>query len=489
MPSPAPEPLSPRPLTIWLVNPLAEIPWEGPQVSRCLSLARVLADRGHEVTWWTGSWSHRHQAARRVPVDLDQEEGFTLRAVAVSPYAREASLARLTSHRGFGRTFERVAAELIAAGQLERPDMIVAALPPLEALEASLRLARRLEATFVADVEEFWPESLTAVLPGLPWIRRLIARFFLAGMRRRRDAVVAAADAVAAASRDLLAAVEPPAAASATNGETDPGGCGSDPLLTVPRQTRHVFYPGPYLEEFAGLRRRVRPPDAGEIPPQPPLACIQQISSRHSGLPGTIIEAARLLEARRIEAVIHVTGEPGCHPSLVRSAQRLQGTCRVQCHGPLDRPALIALLSSCDVGLVCEPPDSPHVLPSAACDYAAAGLAIVTPSATELGELVDLHQAGIRLPGPDPGSLADAIGTLAGDRRTLAALAAAARRLAAAAFDREATAARFADWLEIVGTGGPAESTAVTPMLRSHAVAAAGPGSFASARPVRDLAP
>ena len=43
MPSPAPEPLAPRPLSIWLVDPLEDIPWEGERPDRTWTLARVLA--------------------------------------------------------------------------------------------------------------------------------------------------------------------------------------------------------------------------------------------------------------------------------------------------------------------------------------------------------------------------------------------------------------------------------------------------------------
>jgi drug/metabolite transporter (DMT)-like permease len=43
MPSPAPEPLSPRPLTVWLVNPFDDVPGEGAPPLRIWTLARGLA--------------------------------------------------------------------------------------------------------------------------------------------------------------------------------------------------------------------------------------------------------------------------------------------------------------------------------------------------------------------------------------------------------------------------------------------------------------
>ena len=110
-----PEPL---PLSIWIVNPFDDIPGEGLPPLRYWSLARVLAGRGHDVTWWTAAWSHRRKAPRSTPLLTRHEEGFAVRLVAVRPYTKNVSFARLASHRDFGRTFERLANESIASGQL-----------------------------------------------------------------------------------------------------------------------------------------------------------------------------------------------------------------------------------------------------------------------------------------------------------------------------------------------------------------------------------
>ncbi|NBU41700.1 MAG: hypothetical protein EBS51_13055, partial [Planctomycetia bacterium] len=178
MPSPAPEPNSPRPLTIWLVNPFDDIPGEGGGVSRTLSLARVLAARGHEVTWWSSTWSHRRKAVRRAPPALSEDEEFAVRLVAVRGYERDVSLARLASRRDFGRTLERLVTETIASGQLQRPDVIVATLPPLAGAEACVRLARRLDTTLVVDLPELWPETRATLLPLPAALRKLLGPEF-----------------------------------------------------------------------------------------------------------------------------------------------------------------------------------------------------------------------------------------------------------------------------------------------------------------------
>ena len=140
-----PEPVD-HPLSIWIVNPLDDIPGEHLPPQRAWSLARLLASRGHDVTWWTATWSHRRKAIRTAPLGVKDDEGFTARLVAVRPYDHDLSLARFASHRDFGRTFERLANESIAAGQLARPDIILASLPPLDGPEAAARLAARLDA-------------------------------------------------------------------------------------------------------------------------------------------------------------------------------------------------------------------------------------------------------------------------------------------------------------------------------------------------------
>jgi glycosyltransferase involved in cell wall biosynthesis len=114
----------------------------------------------------------------------------------------------------------------------------------------------------------------------------------------------------------------------------------------------------------------------------------------------------------------------------------------------LSRAEYVKLLGGCDVGLVLVKPESLVAVPYKACDYAAAGLALVSSLPGELAGLIDAHAAGVSYVAGDGGSLARGITDLAADRRRLLALRTGARRLAAAAFDRERTYAAFGDWLE-----------------------------------------
>ena len=433
MPSPKPEPLAPRPLTVWLVNPFDDIPGEDLPPLRYWTLARILAARGHDVTWWSGTWSHRRKAVRAVPLGIREDEGFSVRLVATPPYTKNVSIARLRSHREFGRTFERLANEAVASRQLERPDIIVASLPPLESPEAALRLARRMDATLVVDVQDLWPETFERLVPGPAFIRKPLTSLLFGGMHRRR--------------RELLAAADGTSTATHTYADTVLRDAPTD-------RPRHVCYVGAYLQEFAAPPRAIDPvPPAGGATTAA-AATFEPIQCVYAGSLGTgqdldaLVAAARALSTVGTRAVLHVAGTGPLEPMLRAAAAAQRGSCELQVHGLLPRGGYVKLLASCDVGLVLVKPESLVAVPNKAADYAAAGLALVNALPGELAGLIETHAAGVSYAAGDGGSLARAITDLAADRRRLLALRAGARRLAAAAFDRESTYPAFVDWLE-----------------------------------------
>ena len=432
--------IPPPPLSIWIVNPFDDIPGEGLPPLRYWSLARVLAGRGHDVTWWTANWSHRRKARRNVPLGFREEEGFDVRLVAVRPYEKNVSLARIASHRDFGRTFERLASESVASGQLERPDIILASLPPLDAPEAAVRLAGRLDATLVIDLMDVWPETFDRLLPGPAWLRRLLAPLFFGGMERRRDAVLTAADAISAASQNYLDAMLPAIRSPSPT-------AGSE---TPPKPT-HVCHLGAYLQEYPEPPK-LAPLEADAIeaaaPPVKPLTCVYSGSLEAGQDVETAIAAARLLSAAGTAAEIHVAGTGSLEEKLRTAAAGVRPPCRVVVHGLLDRTAHRQLLATADVGLVLVKPESLVAIPYKACDYTAAGLAIVNALPGELESLVARHSAGLQYTAGDAASLARAITSLATNRRLLMECRQGSRRLAEAEFDREKIYPRFARWLE-----------------------------------------
>ena len=440
----------PQPLSVWIVNPFDDIPGEGLPPLRYWSLARVLAGRGHDVTWWSATWSHRRKAVRTVPMQMREDEGFSVRLVAVRPYAKNVSLARFASHRDFGRTFERLANESVASGQLARPDVILASLPPLDSPEAAARLAKRLDALLVVDLMDVWPETFQRLLPGPRWLRKFISPLLLGGMYRRRAAVIEAADAISTASQ--------------TYADTMLGNAGGQTLNH--KKPMHLCYLGAYLQEFSpqvrvspveadatavaadATTQPVEKPAATTPLPDKPLVCVYSGTLEAGQDILTAITAAKMLSAAGTPAEIHIAGTGKFEASIRAAAAGISGSCRVVIHGLLDRTAYVRLLSACDVGLVLVKPESLVSVPYKACDYAAAGLAIINSLPGEFESLVTSSVAGLKYTAGDAASLVRAIASLASNRDLLLNYRQGARRLAEAEFDREKTYSQFAQWIE-----------------------------------------
>lgn len=430
-----PEPVD-NPLTIWIVNPLDDIPGEHFPAQRTWSLARLMASRGHDVTWWSANWSHRKKTARTAPLGVREDEGFSVRLVAVRGYEQDMTRARFMSHRDFGRTFERLANESIAAGHLTRPDIILATLPPIDGPEAAARLADRLHAALVIDILNTWPESLEQFVPGPALLRPLTKRFLLGRMTNRRNNILRAADAIAAASPECIP---------------------SNPVIVQEDVPRFIAPLGGYPQQFD------RPPRSiNHVALAPGIQVVQRIAEQntdsmecvHAGQLSadqdidTLLAAARQLSQNRVNTTIHLTGQGKFEQSVRNAAKASHGSCRLVVHGLLDQKAYADLLARCDVGLVLTKPQSVSAIPSETFDYASAGLAVVGGLKNLMTPMLNEPRAGLLYASGEPDSLSQAIRTLAEDRSTLAKYRHRARKLAEQAFNREKITTLYADWLE-----------------------------------------
>jgi glycosyltransferase involved in cell wall biosynthesis len=178
---------------VWIVNPFDPLPGDPEQPGRYASLASMLRDAGHDVTWWSASFSHRFKRPidRAGIEDACRRERIAVRLVETPGYTKNVSLRRIRSHRVFAAVFEREAA------RAEAPDVIIASNPPLEAAAAAGRVAARTGARLIVDVQDIWIDSFRRMLPGFvrwawpvilgPWVRASRSAFGAA------DAVVGVA--------------------------------------------------------------------------------------------------------------------------------------------------------------------------------------------------------------------------------------------------------------------------------------------------------
>jgi glycosyltransferase involved in cell wall biosynthesis len=232
-------PLSNSSKRIWVVNPFDELPNATDVPLRYWALCRTLAEQGHEVIWWSSDFSHRTKTQREPCPPTD---GFSIRLIASTPYAKNISLARLKNHKQFAQGFFRDAIDGLKSGALNAPDRIVVSLPPLGVAEQAFKIrdfvnqiegpagASRTapniqkgrggcpplppsishspsaishhDCQVVVDIMDAWPEAFYQVLPKP--LRTILGPILLAPMRRSAQRAYEGADKISAVGQNYL---------------------------------------------------------------------------------------------------------------------------------------------------------------------------------------------------------------------------------------------------------------------------------------------
>ena len=418
---------------VWLVDPLSAIPGEGLLPSRTWALARAFVAAGHEVIWWTSSFSHARRMKRTPPLKIVEEEGFSVRLIASRGYNSYFSLGRFASHRKFARGFEKQAIEGLASGDLARPDLLIATLPPSSTVDAAVRLANKLDAELLLDVDEWWPEPLRPMIPGPQWFARLLASITFPIIARKQKDALQSVDAILAGSQTTKDAV--------LKATTSP-----PPIEVIPTGAYLQDYPRPphFIDHVPHARHeQIQPLDNGQN--QLAIAVAGDIDQKSDIF--LLTDLARGLSDKNINAVFHVVGGGRWMSRLESAAPLLTGTCSIQCNGRVDRSRYVGILSECHAALVLPGRLNHFPLPVETSDYAAAGLVLLLTHNGELADLVLGAHAGV-LTNSQPEALAAAIAPLATDPQQIARYRQASRKLAETFLDREKLAAKAVVWLE-----------------------------------------
>ena len=343
-------------MTVWIVNPFDNLPPEGYRPQRYWLMARAFAQAGHQVTYWTSDFSHAHKAPRQFKETI-APDGFRLTLVPTAPYPANICLRRVRSHRALARTWRQM-----AAASPERPDVVIASLPPLSLASGALAFCRTVGARFVVDVQDAWPETFYRVAPA--WL--------FAPLRAVARRIYRAADAVTAVAARYLDLARSYGA-------------------TAPAHLCHL-----------GI----------DLPPRPAL----RSPSRHLNL----LYLGAMGKSYDLETVIDAIKETddaeldlaGTGPKEKALRARAADCPRIRFHGYLDAAALQTLFAQADAGVIPMFPDSCVGVPNKLADYVAAGLRIVNSLPGETADLIARFAAGAFYAAGDVQSFKDAVSAL-----------------------------------------------------------------------------
>ena len=148
-------------LNIWLVTIGEPLPSddENIRLHRTGSFANYLSDKGHTVTWFSSTFDHIKKKHRSKSDKIYKNNNIKIFLFKGTGYPKNVSLKRfidqiIISFRFYKKIFE-----------LEKPDIILCSLPPLELCFASVLFQKKSKVPVVLDIRDLWPDLFYNKLP------------------------------------------------------------------------------------------------------------------------------------------------------------------------------------------------------------------------------------------------------------------------------------------------------------------------------------
>lgn len=414
-------------MVIWLFNPNGPIPGESWREYCFTSMGKALCAAGHEVIWWTSSFSHHFKSFRSDDwSDIEVGERFRIRLVPTSGYGRNIGVGRVWRDVVFGlRAWRRGKSEAA-------PDCIVSSESPLTFGFAGPALARFHGCPIVHHQMDLWPELLVKAPPRS--LQRLADLLFwpVYHTRKRVYARLAAATGL---TRPCLEGV------LAQN----------ENLRARPHA---VIYNGIDVNTFRASMDAA-PAWANDLPKreQGHIWAVFVGSLGPSYDVPTLCEAAQLLEKSNVPIHILIAGDGPYRKGLENAASACS---RLHYLGKVPPPLLASLYRQCDVGLCAYSGRSNVEMPDELYDYMAAGLPVLNSLQGEIRELIRDRQMGLQYRAGDATDLVWKLRTLTAGTRRMRRFAANSFR-AGAEFDQRVQYAKMVEIVNRVASRSPDE--------------------------------
>lgn len=409
-------------MKIWLINPYGPIPSEGWRDYCYTMMGRALADAGHDVVWWTSSFSHHFKRFRCDGwADVAAGERFTIRLVPSPGYQRNIGVGRILRDLVFSwRTYRR-------ARGLERPDLIVYSESPLSLGYAGQKLAAAFDCPVIYHQMDLWPELIVAAFPKP--LRAMAALAFAPVYARRRQVYRQLSAATGLASRYLDVVLrEAPA---------------------LRQQPHAVVYNGIDVTAFRQAMSQPSAPLPG-LPDKRP-ADVWAVFAGSLGpsydIP-TLWRAAQQLESSDSPVHIVIAGDGPYRQELEHRCASPSNT-RLHYLGKLAPSQLAVLYAQCDIGLCAYSDHSNVEMPDKIYDYTAAGLPVINSLKGEVSDVIRQQAIGLQYRAGDVGDLLHQLRSISDDRSALAAMAERSRRQGAV-YDQHVQYAKMTELIESV---------------------------------------
>ena len=182
---------------IWLIKDGENLPVQhNSRKMRTGILAEELVNRGHDVIWWTSTFSHQRKSLLyKKDTDISVKPRFLLRLINAGIYKKNFSLKRYVHHRILAKKIRKHFRANFP------PDVIICAFPIIDVAYEAVLYARKKNIPIILDIRDLWPDI---ILENFSSPFQNIVRFLLQRDFKRTKEAIKKADSLVAISRGCL---------------------------------------------------------------------------------------------------------------------------------------------------------------------------------------------------------------------------------------------------------------------------------------------
>lgn len=395
---------------IWIVNPFDPLPGENQHPIRYLYLAQELIDKNCRVVWWTADFCHLTKSYRE-PNQLDIIDNLKIRSLRVPPYSSNVSAKRFVSHFIFSVKFF-----LRGFFSNQKPDLIVASLPPLFSPFFAMSLSRLWNIPGIIDVQDLWPDAFHSLK--LP--RNIAYSSFFSFLYFLRRVSSRLARGITGVS-DLYISKLSPGASSAI--ASFPLGSSSPPLLDISPSVNLPFKkPDDFWLLWGG-----------------------SVVGHYTDI-NLIAEAASYFQLYNPSVKFIVTGEGDCL-QLLQILIVEKSLKNIFCLGLLKPDDFWALNLLSDIGLCVYKSGAPHSLVNKIYTYMAAGLPVVNSLKGEPWNMVCANNVGLNYSAGNFDDFISKVELIIGNKEVMKSMSLKARALVQQKYTKKAVYSSYAEFL------------------------------------------
>lgn len=395
---------------------------------RSAMLAKVLAARGHEVTWWASNFSHFSKRYYfPTPREFMVQPNLRIQLLQGPGYKRNKSLRRWIHNRILAKALAR------EAPRFPRPSLIFCSLPTLELAEESVLLGQKMSVPVLVDVRDLWPDHYLTLFP---WgLRGPLRRIFVLEFRRLRRITRGGEGIVSISNAYLNWALKHAGREKNLADGVYPMGY---PIIDSSAKAEILLRKKELTEQY-----KLRPEDF----------VVVFVGSFTSSFDfHTVVKAARSLdrlEKSNIRFILVGEGKEGR-----RMRRWARGTENITFAGWLDQTSISAILDLASVGLAPYRRNTTISLPNKPFEYMSAGLPLLSSLPGETESLIIGERIGLQYQAGNPASLAAKIRWLAAQPDVRKKMGARSLQLFRERFSAEVVYPSLAKHLEDVAKRG-----------------------------------